>query len=73
MRAWHFTEMPYPHYPPDEPATRINLPNKHFDPQIGAALYNRYLDEHMIPSSSSGFSLLTPDFYSQRSPRHPRR
>lgn len=48
MRAWHFTEMPYPHYPQDEPATRINLPNKHFDPKIGAALYNRYLDEHMI-------------------------
>lgn len=48
MRAWHFTEMPYPHYPPDEPATRINLPNKHFDPKIGAELYNRYLDEHMI-------------------------
>ncbi len=48
MRAWHFTEMPYPHYPQDEPATRINLPNRHFDPKIGAELYNRYLDEHMI-------------------------
>jgi alkanesulfonate monooxygenase SsuD/methylene tetrahydromethanopterin reductase-like flavin-dependent oxidoreductase (luciferase family) len=48
MRAWHFTEMPYPHYPQDEPATRINLPNKFFDPQTGADLYNRYLDEHMI-------------------------
>jgi alkanesulfonate monooxygenase SsuD/methylene tetrahydromethanopterin reductase-like flavin-dependent oxidoreductase (luciferase family) len=40
--------MPYPHYPPEEPATRINLPSKHFDPKIGADLYNRYLDEHMI-------------------------
>ena len=48
MRAWHFTEMPYPHYPQDEPATRINLPNRHFDPKIGAELYNRYFDEHMI-------------------------
>ena len=48
MRAWHFTEMPYPHYPADEPFTRINLPNKHFDPKIGADLYNRYLDEYMI-------------------------
>ena len=48
MRAWHFTEMPYPYYPQDEPATRINLPSKHYDPKIGADLYNRYLDEHMI-------------------------
>ena len=48
MRAWHFTEMPYPHYPQDEPATRINLPNKFFDPRTGAELYNRYLDEHMV-------------------------
>ena len=48
MQAWHFTEMPYPNYPPDAPSTRINLPSGHFDPKIGADLYNRYLDEHMI-------------------------
>ena len=33
---------------PTSPSTRINLPNKHFDPKIGADLYNRYLDEHVI-------------------------
>ncbi len=50
MQAWHFTEMPYPHLPPfDELSTiRVTLPSKHFDPKIGADLYNRYLDEHMI-------------------------
>jgi alkanesulfonate monooxygenase SsuD/methylene tetrahydromethanopterin reductase-like flavin-dependent oxidoreductase (luciferase family) len=50
MQAWHFTEMPYPHLPPfDELASiRVTLPSKHFDPKIGADLYNRYLDEYMI-------------------------
>ncbi|HXQ52146.1 MAG TPA: LLM class flavin-dependent oxidoreductase [Stellaceae bacterium] len=48
MQAWHFTEMPYPYLPPDAPSTRINLPSVHFDPKIGADLYNRYLDEHAI-------------------------
>ena len=50
MLAWHFTEMPYPHLPPFEELStiRVTLPSKHFDPKIGADLYNRYLDEHMI-------------------------
>ncbi len=50
MRAWHFTEMPYPNLPPlDELSSmRVNIPSKLFDPKIGADLYNRYLDEYMI-------------------------
>ena len=50
MDAWHFTEMPYPHLPPlDTLSTmRVTLPSRHFDPKIGADLYNRYLDEYMI-------------------------
>ena len=50
MLGWYFTEMPYPHLPPfDSLSTiRVTLPSKHFDPKIGADLYNRYLDEHMI-------------------------
>jgi alkanesulfonate monooxygenase SsuD/methylene tetrahydromethanopterin reductase-like flavin-dependent oxidoreductase (luciferase family) len=50
MYFWHFTEMPYPHLPPLDTISsmRVNLPNKHFDPKIGADLYNRYLDEHLI-------------------------
>jgi len=47
MYAWHFTEMPYPNLPPIESLStmRVSLANKHFDPKIGADLYNRYLDE----------------------------
>ncbi len=50
MYAWHFTEMPYPNHPdPDTvPSVRVSLPNKHFDPKLGADLYNRYLDEHLL-------------------------
>jgi alkanesulfonate monooxygenase SsuD/methylene tetrahydromethanopterin reductase-like flavin-dependent oxidoreductase (luciferase family) len=48
MQAWHFTEMPYPYFPADAPTIRVNLPSGAFDPKIGAQLYNRYLDEHMI-------------------------
>ncbi|HKA78510.1 MAG TPA: LLM class flavin-dependent oxidoreductase, partial [Xanthobacteraceae bacterium] len=50
MDVWHFTEMPYPHLPPfDELTTiRVTLPGKHFDPNIGADLFNRYLDEYVI-------------------------
>jgi alkanesulfonate monooxygenase SsuD/methylene tetrahydromethanopterin reductase-like flavin-dependent oxidoreductase (luciferase family) len=50
MEAWHFTEMPYPHLPPldNVPSIRVTIPSKHFDPKVGADLYNRYLDEYMI-------------------------
>lgn len=50
MEAWHFTEMPYPNLPPLETLknTRVAIPNRLFDPKIGADLYHRYLDEHLI-------------------------
>ena len=50
MYAWHFTEMPYPNLPPlDTLSTmRVSIPSKLYDPKIGAELYNRYLDEHML-------------------------
>jgi alkanesulfonate monooxygenase SsuD/methylene tetrahydromethanopterin reductase-like flavin-dependent oxidoreductase (luciferase family) len=47
MRAWYFSENAYPYLP--DPATyesiRVNLPNRHYDPRIGAALYDRYVEE----------------------------
>ncbi len=50
MDAWHFTEMPYPNLPPlDTLSTmRVSIPSSLYDPKIGADLYNRYLDEHML-------------------------
>jgi hypothetical protein len=50
MKAWHFTEMPYPHLPPLDQldSMRVTIPSKLYDPRIGADLYNRYLDEHLL-------------------------
>lgn len=46
MRAWFFTEDAYPQLPdPDTyPSIRVNLPNKHFDPETGADNYHQFLD-----------------------------
>jgi alkanesulfonate monooxygenase SsuD/methylene tetrahydromethanopterin reductase-like flavin-dependent oxidoreductase (luciferase family) len=59
MEAWHFTEMPYPNLPPlDTLSTiRVSLPSRHYDPKIGADLYNRYFDEHII-ASELGLNML---------------
>jgi hypothetical protein len=49
--AYHFTEMPYPYFPPEAEvelnSPRVILPNKYFDATIGADLYNRYLDDYI--------------------------
>ena len=64
MRAWYFTEMPYPHLPPFEELSsiRVSLPSSHFDPKIGADLYNRYLDEHLI-AEDAGLDLMVNEHH----------
>lgn len=51
MLAYHFTEMPYPYFPPEKEieygTARVVLPNEFIDPAIAADLYNRYLDDYM--------------------------
>jgi alkanesulfonate monooxygenase SsuD/methylene tetrahydromethanopterin reductase-like flavin-dependent oxidoreductase (luciferase family) len=50
MRAWYFSENPYPHLP--DPSTyesiRVSIPSRYYDPQVGAALSKRYLEEWHI-------------------------
>ena len=50
MRAWHFSETAYHLLPPAETyaSIRVTLPNRHYDPRIGADLYHRYLDEWLL-------------------------
>ena len=50
MQAWHFTETAYPYLPPLDQieSVRVNLPNRIYDPQKGAALYDRYIREWQI-------------------------
>jgi alkanesulfonate monooxygenase SsuD/methylene tetrahydromethanopterin reductase-like flavin-dependent oxidoreductase (luciferase family) len=48
MEAWFFTEMPYPDVPRDEvTSVRVNVPSRYFGPEVGADLYNQYLDEYV--------------------------
>lgn len=46
MQTWFFTEDAYPYLPDAETyrSIRVNLPNKHYDPEKGADLYDMYLD-----------------------------
>ncbi len=50
MKAWHFSENAYPYLPPADEyeLIRVNLPNRNYDPDKGAALYDRFLDEWLI-------------------------
>lgn len=46
MRIFSFTEQPYPAaWDRSAESLRVTLPNAKFDPEIGAGLLNRYLDE----------------------------
>ena len=47
MRAWYFSENAYPYLPDSATydSIRVSLPNRNFDPKVGAELYHRYLDE----------------------------
>jgi alkanesulfonate monooxygenase SsuD/methylene tetrahydromethanopterin reductase-like flavin-dependent oxidoreductase (luciferase family) len=50
MRAWHFSENAY-HLLPDPrqyDSIRVTLPNRYYDPKLGADLYHRYIDEWVI-------------------------
>lgn len=45
MRAFVFTEMPYPFVDEDaHDSVRVTLPNEIYDPQVGHQLYKRYFD-----------------------------
>jgi alkanesulfonate monooxygenase SsuD/methylene tetrahydromethanopterin reductase-like flavin-dependent oxidoreductase (luciferase family) len=50
MKAWQFSENAYPYLPPADQyeSIRINLPNRNYDPEKGATLYDRYIDEWLI-------------------------
>ncbi len=59
MEAWYFTEMPYPDLPPIDtlPNMRVVIPNRLFDPAIGADLYHRYLDEYLA-ADDAGLNMM---------------
>ena len=46
FRSWVFTEMPYPHLPPEDSydSVRVVFPSSNYDPEVGYELYRRYYD-----------------------------
>ena len=47
MKVWYFSETAYPNLPSQDAydSIRVTLPNRFYDPSIGADLFDRYLDE----------------------------
>ncbi len=49
MRAYHFSEQPYPNaWSEQDGPLRVNLPNRYVDPKIAADLFHRYYDEWLV-------------------------
>jgi alkanesulfonate monooxygenase SsuD/methylene tetrahydromethanopterin reductase-like flavin-dependent oxidoreductase (luciferase family) len=59
MKFWYFSETAYPELPPEATynSIRVTLPNVNYDPKVGAALFDRYLDEWLI-AESEGLNLM---------------
>jgi alkanesulfonate monooxygenase SsuD/methylene tetrahydromethanopterin reductase-like flavin-dependent oxidoreductase (luciferase family) len=59
MKAWFFSENAYPDLPPasEYESIRVTLPNRHYDPKIGAALYDRYIDE-WLAAEAEGMEIM---------------
>lgn len=66
MKAYHFTEFPYPHIPEDYyekyGSIRVTLPNRLFDPKVGHELYQRYLDEYQF-ADEMGLNLMVNEHH----------
>ena len=64
MKAWFFSEMPYPHLPDESEyeSIRVSLPSRIYDPRIGAALYNRYLDD-WVAADELGLEIMTNEHH----------
>src|SRR5665213_1954478 len=57
MRVWYFSENAYPYLPDGLDNLRVTLPNRLFDPKIGAELYSRYFDEWQL-ADEEGLDLM---------------
>jgi alkanesulfonate monooxygenase SsuD/methylene tetrahydromethanopterin reductase-like flavin-dependent oxidoreductase (luciferase family) len=59
MQTWYFSENAYPYLPEagTYDSVRVTLPNRNFDPKLGAALYDRYLEEWQC-ADELGFNVM---------------
>jgi len=62
MQSWHFSEAAYPFIPDDEESLRVTLPNRYFEPQVAAELWDRYLEEWQL-ADELGFGVMTNEHH----------
>ena len=63
MKVWHFSEMAYhPAWEQLGDSYRVVIPNRLFDPKIGADLYHRYLDEWAL-CDELGINIMTNEHH----------
>jgi len=63
MNVWHFSEMAYhPAWEHLGDSYRVVVPNRLFDPKIGADLYHRYLDEWAL-CDGLGINIMTNEHH----------
>ena len=63
MQVWHFSEMAYhPAWEHLGDSYRVIVPNRLFDPKIGADLYHRYLDEWAL-CDELGINIMTNEHH----------
>ncbi len=63
MQVWHFSEMAYhPAWEHLGDSYRVVIPNRLFDPKIGADLYHRYLDEWAL-CDELGINIMTNEHH----------
>ena len=50
MKIWHFSETAYPYLPDPSgyESVRVDLPNRYYDPEKGAALFDRFIEEWQV-------------------------
>ena len=63
MQVWHFSEMAYhPAWPQLADTYRVLVPNRLYDPRVGADLYHRYLDEWAL-CDELGINIMTNEHH----------
>jgi alkanesulfonate monooxygenase SsuD/methylene tetrahydromethanopterin reductase-like flavin-dependent oxidoreductase (luciferase family) len=63
MHAWHFSEMAYhPAWEHMGETYRVTVPNRLYDPKVGADLYHRYLDEWAL-CDELGINIMTNEHH----------
>jgi alkanesulfonate monooxygenase SsuD/methylene tetrahydromethanopterin reductase-like flavin-dependent oxidoreductase (luciferase family) len=64
MRVWYFSESAYHDLPPEESyeSVRVSMPNRHYDPKVGADLYERFIDEWVL-ADEMGMDLMVNEHH----------